>query len=56
MVKLNKLDLIILIDIMCGLSEEEYQYLQQKDIKEVEKIYVNAYQKQDDEQIDICYF
>lgn len=27
---MNKLDLIILIDVMCGLSEEEYQYLQKK--------------------------
>ncbi|CUT97034.1 conserved hypothetical protein [Staphylococcus capitis] len=53
---MSKLDLIILIDIMCGLSSEEYECLKNKDINEIEKVYRNVYQKQDDEQIQICYF
>lgn len=52
---MSKLDLIILIDVMCGLTEEEYENLKEKSLKEVEKIYINAYQQQDDEQINICY-
>jgi hypothetical protein len=56
-IKLNKLDLIILIDLMVGLKKEEYEKLKEKkSLKEVEKkIYINAYQQQDDEQINICY-
>jgi hypothetical protein len=54
-IKLNKLDLIILIDLMVGLTKEEYEKLKEKSLKEVEKIYINAYQQQDDEQINICY-
>ncbi|MCI2910952.1 BH0509 family protein [Staphylococcus hominis] len=52
---MNKLDLIILIDLMVGLTKEEYENLKEKSLKEVEKIYINAYQQQDDEQINICY-
>ncbi len=45
-----------MIDVMTGLTSEEYEALNKKSLKEIEKIYVNHYQQQDDEQIEISYF
>lgn len=41
---------------MTGLTNEEYQLLLSKSEEEVEKTYINQYQQQEDEQIEICYF
>ena len=53
---LNKMNLITMIDVMTGLTNEEYQLLLSKSEEGIEKIYINYYQQQDDEQIEICYF
>ena len=53
---MSKANMISMIDIMFGLSKEECNslFIQTKD--EVERIYINYYQHQDDEQIQISYF
>ncbi|CDM14991.1 hypothetical protein SEB_p202457 (plasmid) [Staphylococcus epidermidis PM221] len=53
---MEKENLIALIDLMRGLDEDEYRRLNQKDEKEIKKIYINVFQEQDDEQIEISYF
>ncbi|HDG8789427.1 TPA: hypothetical protein PBT65_001728 [Staphylococcus aureus] len=53
---MNKHNLIALIDLMRGLKRWEYEELESKDVKEIEKIYINVFQEQDDEQIQISYF
>lgn len=53
---MKKHNLIALIDLMKGLNHAEYEALNQKDEKEVERIYINVFQEQEDEQIEICYF
>ncbi|MGK8482363.1 BH0509 family protein [Staphylococcus epidermidis] len=52
---MEKENLIALIDLMRGLDEDEYRRLNQKDEKEIKKIYINVFQEQDDEQIEISY-
>lgn len=54
--KLSKLNLIALIDMMSGLKEHECNSLKEMSYEKVEKYYINHYQKQDDEQIQISYF
>ena len=53
---MNKHNLIALIDLMQGLDQTEYQNLKQKKEKEVEKIYINVFQEQEDKQIELSYF
>lgn len=53
---LNKINLTTMIDIMTGLTNEEHQLLLSKSEEDIEKIYINHYQQQDDEQIQISYF
>ncbi|WP_251522056.1 BH0509 family protein [Staphylococcus sp. Marseille-Q6910] len=52
---MSKQTLIALIDIMQGLSKEELKILNEKTVEEVETIYINVYQEQNDEQIEIAY-
>lgn len=54
--EMNKHNLIALIDLMQGLDQTEYQNLKQKEEKEVEKIYINVFQEQEDKQIELSYF
>lgn len=54
--EMNKHNLIALIDLMQGLDQTEYQNLKQKKEKEVEKIYINVFQEQEDKQIELSYF
>ena len=54
--KLSKLNLIALIDMMSGLKEDECISLEKMSHEKVEKYYINHYQQQDDEQIQISYF
>ncbi|MFJ6459236.1 BH0509 family protein [Staphylococcus capitis] len=53
---MSKLNLIALIDMMSGLKEDECISLEKMSYEKVEKYYINHYQKQDDEQIQISYF
>ncbi|MGC9650949.1 BH0509 family protein [Staphylococcus warneri] len=53
---MNKRNLIALIDMIQGLDQASYEVLNQKDKEEIEKIYINVFQEQEDEQIEICYF
>lgn len=48
--------MISIIDVMYGLNKEECIYLFTQTKNEVERIYINYYQQQDDEQIQISYF
>ncbi len=50
---LNKMNLITMIDVMTGLTNEEYQLLLSKSEEELEKIYINTSKQKDDEKITI---
>lgn len=53
---MSKANMISMIDVMYGLSKEECNSLFTQAKDEVERIYINYYQQQDDEQIQISYF
>lgn len=53
---MSKANMISMIDVMYGLSKEECNSLFTQTKDEVERIYINYYQQQDDEQIQISYF
>lgn len=53
---MSKANMISIIDVMYGLNKEECIYLFTQTKNEVERICINYYQQQDDEQIQISYF
>ncbi|MCO6262928.1 BH0509 family protein [Staphylococcus epidermidis] len=53
---MSKANMISMIDVMYGFSKEECNSLFTQTKDEVERIYINYYQQQDDEQIQISYF
>lgn len=52
---MDKYNLISVMDMMIGLTDEEINNLKQKDYEEVESYYINRYQEQNDDQLEIVY-